>query len=337
MKFHKTSLKLAGFYLAILMIISLFFSGVIYQTSVYELQRGLQRPVPGFGRGVDNNLIELFREELNNQRLAAFEEAKQRLLTRLLFINLLILAGGGLLSYYLALRTLRPIEEAHERQSRFTADASHELRTPITAMRSEIEVALMDPKLSVKEAKEQLRSNLEELEKLTALTEGLLRLSHLDNTGLQMAPVAADIIATRAVERVASSAKSKKIKLNTDVMNNTPVMAEEINATEALVTLLDNAIKYSPVESEVSLRTELHQKNMHFIVTDEGSGIAADELPHIFDRFYRADSSRTKQRTEGYGLGLAIAKGVAEAHDGSIKVTSSPEKGSSFTLVLPIA
>lgn len=335
MTFHKTSLKLAGFYLAILMIISLFFSASIYQVSVNELERGLRRPTATFNRPVDSGFADSIRQQLIQERLAAFEEARSRIITRLLFINVFILISGGLLSYYLAVRTLRPIEEAHLAQSRFTADASHELRTPITAMRSEIEVALMDPKLTLKDAKLQLQSNVEELEKLTMLAEGLLRLAHTDNNSIQAKPVSASVIADAALERVSTQAKAKSIVLNSNIADQSYVLAEEISATEALVILLDNAIKYAPAKTEVSLTVSSNQKQVDFAVTDSGPGIAARELQYIFDRFYRTDASRTKQDAKGYGLGLAIAKSIADAHKGSIRVSSVIGQGSVFTLSLP--
>lgn len=335
MVFHKTSLKLAGFYLAILMIISLFFSASIYQVSVNELERGLRRPGPVFSRSVNEGFPDILRDQLMQERVDAYEVAQDRIMTRLIFINLLILVGGGLLSYYLAVRTLRPIEEAHQALERFTADASHELRTPITAMRSEIEVALMDPKLSLKDAKLQLKSNVEELEKLTALSEGLLQLAHIDHNNLQLEPVSASLLATDAMERVTTQAKQRKVKLQLLEETGSFILAEKISATEALVTLLDNAIKYAPTGSTVEVTISEKQRHIEFAVTDHGPGIAPNELPHIFERFYRADSSRTKQGADGYGLGLAIAKGIADAHGGSVKVSSSVGKGSTFTLSLP--
>ena len=335
--FHKASLKLAGFYLAILMVISLFFSAAIYQVSINELERGLRRPgrvlsTPGYV-GFSDDLLLQFEQERNN----AYREAKERITTRLVLTNLFILVGAGLLSYYLAVRTLRPIEEAHAALERFTADASHELRTPITAMRSESEVALMDPSLTLDQAKEQLQSNIEELENLTKLAEGLLRLAHTDNNSLVKTHVSATSIAETAVQRINPHAEARNITIKTSYVKGAFVHAEEVSATEALVTLLDNAVKYSPAKSTVNFTIKQEAKVVKFVVKDEGVGIAPDEQTHIFERFYRSDSSRTKQGTAGYGLGLAIAKNIADAHGGSISVSSKVGKGSTFTLALPTA
>ena len=337
MKLHQGSLKLAGLYLGILVTISIFFSATLYQTSMQELERGLRRPTAVINGPIGPGFSTNIRQQLIAEREVQYDEAQERILNNLVIINLIILIGGGALCYYLALRTLKPIEEAHEAQSRFTADASHELRTPITAMRTENEVALLDPKLSLAEAKKQLQSNVEELEKLTTLSEGLLRLAQIENNHLEKVPVSAKAIAHTAIERVVPRAELGNILIKSQVQTNVEVRVDEVSLTEALVTLIDNAVKYSPNKSEITVKVMQQQKHVMFKVTDKGIGIRADELPHIFERFYRADTSRTKQKIEGYGLGLAIAKSIVDAHGGHLAAQSKPGKGSTFTLTLPLA
>lgn len=317
------------------MIISLFFSATLYHTSNRELERGLRRPTAVFNTVPGPGFPDVIRQQIMGEREHQYEEAHDRIINNLILINILILVGGGALCYYLALRTLRPIEEAHEAQSRFTADASHELRTPITAMRTENEVALMDPKLTLKDAKQQLKSNVEELEKLSSLSEGLLRLAQVDNNHLEKTAISAETIAQAAVNRILPQAETHDILIKTVVQTDGQVIADEASAIEALVTLIDNAVKYSPKNAEVIVRVEQDQRVIAFHVIDTGPGIKKDELPYIFDRFYRADSSRTKQGVSGYGLGLAIAKSIADAHHGDIAVVSKVGKGSTFTLSLP--
>lgn len=337
MTLHKGSLKLASLYLGIIVFISLFFSASIYQISIDELDRSLRRPVPAFERPIARGIADDIRQQIEQERIETYDAARDRLLARLIMTNLIILVSGGLLSYYLAVRTLKPIEEAHEAQARFTADASHELRTPITVMRSENEVALMDPKLTLKTAKQQLQSNIEELEKLTTLSEGLLRLAQLDNNDLQKSKVSIHDIVSAAVDRVAPLAKKRHILITPSITTEATVMADAPNIIEAVVTILDNAVKYSPKKSEITIEATSDQKHTIIRITDTGIGISAAELPHIFERFYRAEGSRTKQTTAGYGLGLAIAHSIVTYHGGTIDVQSALGKGSTFAITLPLS
>ncbi len=333
MIFHKTSLKLAGLYLAVMMTISIFFSVTIYQVSVQELERGLRRPLPVFsanGPGFSSQVRDVFIE----QRTQSYEEAKDKLIAKLLLINGVILILGGGLSYYLALRTLKPIEDAHEAQSAFAANASHELRTPITAMRSENEVALMDPDLTLEEAKQQLQSNIEELEKLTALSEGLLSLAQAEGAQLNKERVLVSDVTALVAERMRLAAEAKNVTLNIKVPKGIAIFVNKTAAVEILAVLVDNAIKYSSKEGKITI-SAVANETIDIRVTDTGPGIPKDVQAHIFDRFYRADSSRTKQQIGGYGLGLAIAKGLADANDCKLSVTSTEGKGSTFVLSAP--
>lgn len=334
--FHKKSLKLAGLYLTIIMFISLFFSAAIYQLSTSELDHGLRHPDAGpAGVAPEYGLSRSTREALREERNAQYEESTDHVLNRLIVTNLMILVAAGFLSYYLAERTLRPIEEANEALERFTSDASHELRTPIAAMQSEIEVALMDPKLSSKDAKNILKSNLEELAKLTALSVGLLKLAHRENGQMLQESVSVKSVINSSVSRVEPLAKKKKIDFNTSAIPQTAIRGDEVALTEAVFVILDNAVKYSPDKKAVNIDVSHKKKRVTISVTDQGPGIKPDELTHIFERFYRADSARSKSTVEGYGIGLALAKHIVESHDGTIAVSSKPGKGSTFTLRLP--
>jgi two-component system sensor histidine kinase CiaH len=333
--FHNRSIKLASLYLAIMMLISLFFSLNVYQLSTQEFDRGIRSTGTTFNLPPNSGFSTQIRDQIIGEREQQFLDAKARVINRLIIINLIILVGGGVLSYYLALRTLRPIEEAQEAQSRFTADASHELRTPITAMRSENEVALMNPKLTLAQAKSQLKSNIEELEKLTDLSEGLLRLASLENGQIEAREVDPGKVITKALNRALPLAEKKGILIKTKVDTKTRLLGDESSLSEALVILLDNAIKYSPEHTEIELEAVQESKQIVFRVKDHGIGIKATEAEHIFDRFYRADTARSKQNVSGYGLGLAIAKNIVEMHKGSLSVTSTPGKGSTFTLAVP--
>jgi len=321
--------KLTLSYLTIIMIMSIGFSVILFRISSSELEHGLRASGP--------QTVEIFgiqgQSSFNQFRTVRLNESDQRLRNNLVLFNIVTLIIGGALSYLLARKSLEPIEEAMEAQSRFTADASHELRTPLTAMQTEIEVSLRNPKLDKQAAVELLKSNLEEVGKLKSLADGLLRLARQDSQQLVLAKLPLSKVAAEAIERVAIKAKQNNIKIDNNIKSMN-VHADKEALTEILVILLDNAIKYSPPNKTVKLSAE-QNGNTDMKVSDEGYGISATDQTHIFERFYRADMSRTKKHTEGYGLGLAIAQQLAKLHGGNIKVESELEKGSTFTLTLP--
>ena len=335
--FHKATLKLTAIYLSIMMVISLAFSFGLYQISIKELDRGLRRQSDTLLGGPRLRQFITDLSQINISHQQELEQSKSSLKWQLLFINIGILVGGGILSYGLARRSLKPIEKAHQAQSRFTADASHELRTPLAVMQTEIEVALMDPKLTLKDAKQQLISNLEELAKLTGLTQGLLQLAKLDNNSLAKANINLNEVIKSVIKQAKPRADKKAISITTKLSVNLKVAADKIAIEEALLTILDNAIKYSPEKSVISVDSTKHGDHALINVKDSGIGIGEEDLKHIFERFYRADTARSNQGNHGYGLGLAIAKNIIDLHSGEITATSQLNAGSTFTIKLPLA
>ncbi len=263
------------------------------------------------------------------------EAASHNLVAELLYINTVIVCFGGAVSYWFAKRTVRPIEESLEAQSRFTADASHELRTPLAVMQMELELAQDDPKLTLTDAKALLGSSLEEVAKLRALADGLLQLAQIDRP-LPKGPVSLARVASVAALNVAGQARGRDMHVRNET-RAVLVRAHETSLIELVSLLLDNAIKYSPDGSEVTLRTHVSGRHADISVADVGRGIPPKDLSRIFDRFYRADKSRTGQDVTGHGLGLSIAKRIVELQDGRIKVTSKVGEGTTFTVSLPLA
>lgn len=331
MTFKSAYIRLSLFYVLIVMVISISFSAVLYGISYQELGRGLNRQAQSIcNAGPDDGphcspLIEL--EKIRHTQL---DESKVHLLLNLIYFNLMILLASGVLSYLMAKYTLRPIEEMVEAQQRFTADASHELKTPLTAMRTEVEVALRDKKMTLVDAKALFASNLEEINKLETLSSALLRLSkYKEETKFEFLELELTDVIIEAYEKVEGLAKAKSINFK-NTLESAKIRGDRPSLVELFVILLDNAVKYSPNNSTISISIKKQDKRVVARVADHGSGIDEKDTPFIFDRFYRSDASRTKNETHGYGLGLAIAKSIVDLHDAKISVSSELKKGSTF-------
>lgn len=324
--FQSATVKLTLWYASILIAISLVFSVMIYSIASSEVGTRigtLQKTTRPFYLS-DQHYFDTIRD-------AQIREAETNLIVSLVITNVFIWVAGGVGSYYLAKRTLRPIQEAHEAQSRFTSDASHELRTPLASMKTELEVALRDPDLKKDEMRELLESNLEEVDKLTSLSQTLLQLSKLDldikKEKVPLEPTAKAVLGR--FKKVTSRIVFRK--------SSQPAVFANLSSVEQLLTILiDNALKYSPEDSEVVVSLIRQKQMAGFEVANEGEGIAADILPYIFDRFYQADTSRTSSDNKGFGLGLALAKKIVEIHSGELTVSSAAGQTTTFRVLLPI-
>lgn len=316
--FKLARIKLTAWYLLIITLISVGFSLGIYRVMTAELDRMERMRRPRF-------------EE--NFPLPPLEEIKQRIKLALIIINLIILSGSTAMAWFLSGKTLHPIKEMVEEQNRFISDAAHELKTPLTALKAEIEVSLRNKKINLVQAKKLLQSNLEETNKLQILSENLLKLSQPGKINLN--PVNLRPVSKEAVKKVKPLAEKKQIKIINQVKGW--VKGDQTALTELLVIFLDNALKYSPKKSSIRLETIKKDKTMELRIKDQGIGISQKDLPFIFDRFFRADQSRTKNQTSGYGLGLAIAKKIMDQHKGIIKVDSQINQGTTFKLILSLS
>jgi two-component system sensor histidine kinase CiaH len=332
--FRSATFKLTMWYLALVIAISLIFSVVLYHVATDELARSLHREMQTI-----YNQFPVFDNSPLLRSSPDYDEGAHRILLRLIGFNLIVLAGAGVASYWLARRTLEPIEEAHEQQKRFTADVSHELRTPLTAIRMESEVALMNKQASQAELRQTLNSNLEEVTKLEALINNLLRLSRLEADELQQSFKTLQIktLAQKASAQVQPLAAERHITLNNEVLAG-KITGDEDSLVQLLVILLDNAVKYSPHDSVVSMSVSSKSDQISLKISDQGIGIEPAQLEHVFDRFYRADNSRVKANSaEGFGLGLSIAKMIADLHHGTIELTSRVGQGTTASISLPKA
>lgn len=317
------------------MAISLVFSVAIYKVSFNELDRGFRRQPVVMQIFPNGNGVVMQSDDLEQKRIDRMSEIDQSIKSYLFYLNLIILILAAFASYFLAKKTLQPIEEMAEIQSRFTGDASHELRTPLTAMETEIEVALRDKKMTLAEAKDLLQSNLEEIEKLKSLSNSLLKLAQYQNIDNEAIASVSDLseIIEDAKYKFGKIADQRNIKIISTV-DEVALAGDRQSLAELFTIILDNAIKYSHDKSKIEITSLVQNKTVTVSVKDYGLGIKASDLPYIFNRFYRADLSRSKHNIPGYGLGLSIAKKIVDLHKGKIEVESRPGKGSEFKVKL---
>lgn len=234
-------------------------------------------------------------------------------------------------------RMLERLERAFEAQHRFSSDVSHEIRSPLTALRGEIEVALRKER-SVSEYQRVLAESLEEVLRLSRIAEDLMSLAQADAGVLEMRREEVDLKAllVGVLHRLTSEADDKDIQLELDASDDVLVSGDSIWLERLVENIVRNAILHSPHISTV--RVALHRKDRKAAVAvmDVGEGIPPEHLPHVFERFYRVDQSRSRNHG-GAGLGLAIARQIAILHGGTIKVESTYGKGSTFVVELPFA
>lgn len=320
--------RLALSYLAIIMTLSLLFSAILYGVMSAQLDRPLS-PRQQLG----SEVTDWFRERIAERD----REARGSMLLSLVTLNLVMLGGGALLSYYLAQRTLQPIREAMEAQEQFVSDASHELRTPLTALLTTNEVALRKKQLSQEKARDVLTRNIHEVEKLRGLTEMLLTLNRAEHAPLALESVQLGELVGDVVGSMDELAAPRSITIETTKLEDAAVSAEPLALAQVVKILLDNAIKYSPDASTIKLFTTQNDGSVVLHVKDRGIGIAPTDIERIFDRFYRADAARTRSDTSGHGLGLAIARTLASQQAHTLTVKSKPGKGAEFMLTMPTA
>ena len=346
--FHSARLKLTAWYLLIICCIGIFFSVLVYRVLTLEMDRFVEMQkvrierrmedfemVPRAGRALSPSLQILADPDL-------VSEVKLRIALSLVGVNGVILILAGAFGYVLAGQTLKPIQEMVDEQSRFVSDASHELRTPLTALTTALEVHVRDPHLTIAEAKSVMRKSVEQVQKLKNLSDALLALADKDQSSgpsvsEEAPPSEVRSVIEGVVESLAPLAHAKHIHFTTTIPEPITV-GLGADVVQRVVTILsENAIKYSPEHTEVAVRATVVGSSCHISVEDHGIGIDAADMPHLFERFYRADSARCKTTNEGFGLGLAIAQKIVTAAKGKLTVSSTSGSGSTFTVKLPLA
>ncbi|WP_308635235.1 sensor histidine kinase [Paenibacillus silvisoli] len=252
---------------------------------------------------------------------------QQSILTTLTYtfslVALVMLGVIYLASRYFAGRSIAPVKEAFEKQKRFIADASHELKTPLAVINTNADVLLANSEDAIHSQVKWLHHIKSETERMKTLTNDLLYLTQMDDTRERVIQVPFDM--SEAVDSVILTMEAvifeKELQFDYEIEPNLTVTGSSEQMKQVIMILLDNAIKYANPNGSIQIALKRHQGHVLLTVTNTGPGIPADQLDKIFDRFYRGDASRTR-KTGGYGLGLAIAKSIVEQHRGKIYAKS---------------
>ena len=258
-------------------------------------------------------------------------------------VRSLELGAGGivaivLIALLLSRWALKPVERAWEQQRQFVADASHELKTPLAVILANTQILKSDESKIPEESRRWIEGASDEADRMRGLVEELLELARTED-GTSNARANAPVDLSSLVEGDAlqfdAVAYERGCEIETNVVDGISVLGDQEQLERLLKTLIDNACKYAARGTQIKVTLEKNGSHALFVATNQGEPIPEEDLPHVFDRFWRSDKARARS-TGGYGLGLAIAKGIAESHGGKIWATSDDVQGTSFYVKLPI-
>ncbi len=304
----------------------------------------------GFLYSEFNRNIKIFADENIPEvdRRARFVVRSTKVTVRTLFgvepedIGILIITG--IVSYFLAAFVLKPIRETMKQQEQFVTYASHELKTPLSIIRTEMEVFLRgknylgtNKRLMIRR-RQSVQSNLEEVNRMGRIIENLLLVARIDAKyeKLQLSKVSLNDVISRVVVRMAKLARDKNISISINRPSPLYLLADEEKIIEAFSNILKNAIAYSKNGSRIKIEIGKRKDKVFISFGDEGVGISKYDLPHIFERFYRSKNAFTVKK-EGTGLGLWITKRIVEEHNGRINIESVYGKRTTVNIVLPLS
>lgn len=286
----------------------------------------------------DYNLLYLKQEIPNGMKILFADQSLQKSNMRTILFNYLAIFFSGtaaffVLSLFLSKWALTPVEKAWEQQSQFVADASHELKTPLTVILANLKILASHKTETIQSQKKWLDNTQEEANRMKQLVEDLLFLAKSDAQTTQ--PVTSEFDFSNLVwERVLlfeSLAFEQNLTLNSDIAPDIHMTGNESQIKQLLTILIDNGCKYAGKGGAVDLTLKKEQDKILLSVHNTGDPISPEDISHLFERFYRADKSRAR-KAGGYGLGLSIAKSIVESHHGKISVTSTETQGTTFTV-----
>jgi two-component system phosphate regulon sensor histidine kinase PhoR len=246
--------------------------------------------------------------------------------------------AGAITGVVILFHDITELKKIDQMRRDFVANVSHELRTPLSIIRGYVETLLEDPKTSHEELTRILHIMERHSDRLESLVEDLLTLAQLEsgNPNLQLAELDLPSFLAEIVRDWEEKLRTNQLNLLVDVpIHLEPIRADRTRLQEALYNLLDNAVKYSRQHGEIRLSARQRAGETELAVSDDGIGIAKEDLPRVFERFYRADKARTSDKVSGTGLGLAIVKHIAQLHGGRVEAKSELDRGTTIRVILP--
>jgi len=318
--FQRARVKLTLFYTIVTMTIVFLFSMALYTSLEQNLNQVIN---DSYGFAQEKNIV--------------YEKSIANIEKHILIIDCVLLLVVVCSGYAIAGRTLQPIRENMESQKKFLADASHDLRTPLAIMKSESQVLLQSSSSKVSDYSEVVSSNIQEINKMTRLVDDLLIVARSESTNVGDAYEMIDLqkLLDAIIKKMVTQSNSKNITLTTNGSGSKTVKGNKNSLTRVFQNILQNAINYTPESGSITVKTHSQSGNHVVTITDTGVGISVSDLPHVFDRFYKAEHSRND--TSGSGLGLSIAKQIIDAHGGTIAMKSAVGEGTVAIMEVPIA
>ncbi len=324
--FKGAVIRLTAFYTLGVFLILIVFNTLVYGLFLEGIEHELHE---------DTDIVELY-DATKNEKYET-EEIAEDLLNVLLVSDAVILVLTIVVSYLLARRTLAPLGESYQRQKRFVADAAHELRTPLAVIKAGSEVLLKSDR-TIDEYQKFIAESEEEVERLITISNDLLFLT-------QNKEVVSDTcerfsfsqICEKRAQAFQAYAQTKHVSLTTLIEDHLYMRGRQDDISRMVLNLLKNAVDYNKPDGTV--RIELKKKDAHVILSiqDTGVGIESKDIPHIFERFYKADSARVQSHSSGSGLGLSIVKEIVSDHKGTITIESVLGKGTVCIVTFPCA
>ena len=332
--FKSAVYKLTIFYVILAISISLIFSSVLFYFAHNELQEGLTKQYAELTIKDGDTSIQhygVLNKELNH--------ASNKLLLIFIYLNLGVLILAALIGYLLAKRTLKPIQRSLMNQTHFAEEASHELKTPLAAIKASSEAELMTNSKNIKSYRKLLKANIKDIDKLQELINYLLEIAREGDIGhLNKQEINIKNIFNEALSVIQIKARPKKIifknKIKSIVFEADPVAIKQL-----LLIVLDNAIKYSSKDQEIEINTHSAKQELTISIKDHGIGIDKKDLKHVFERFFQANKNKASDLPiDGLGLGLYIAKEIVRRHSGTINIDSHQgnNSGTTIKINLPI-